>query len=241
LLLSSKWRGPVRATRLENLANLASADHNFVPAWSPVFNIHFRRENMGKLGLSFRLAGLLLAVGVASPVVAQDAHWYVGGTIGQSKVKDNSFCAGATSCDTKDTAWRVLGGYQINRNFSAEVGYHNLGESKASNATASVNFKANVWELVGIGAWPLGNQFSIYGKAGAYRGEVKASASLTGVGSGSLKETNTDLTYGVGAQYDINRQLGIRAEWQRYTSMGNNATIGKSDVDVMSIGALWRF
>jgi OOP family OmpA-OmpF porin len=56
-----------------------------------------------------------------------------------------------------------------------------------------------------------------------------------------IKETNTDLTYGIGAQYDINRQLGVRAEWQRYTNMGDDATIGESDVDVMSVGLVVRF
>ena len=94
---------------------------------------------------------------------------------------------------------------------------------------------------MGIGAWPVSNEFSVYGKLGFYRGEAKASASLTGLGSGSFKETSTDLTYGVGVQYDINREFGIRGEWQRYGKMGGGNFGGDFDVDVLSIGAIWRF
>lgn len=56
-----------------------------------------------------------------------------------------------------------------------------------------------------------------------------------------IKETNTDLTYGFGGQFNVSPQVGIRAEWQRYTNMGDNATIGESDVDVMSLGVIVRF
>jgi len=115
---------------------------------------------------------------------------------------------------------RILGGYQINRNFAAELGYHDLGKMKATAPGASLDIKASAWELVGIGAWPVANQFSVYGKLGFYQGEVKAGASLTGVGSGSIKETNTDLTYGLGVQYDVSREFGIRGEWQRYGKLG---------------------
>jgi OOP family OmpA-OmpF porin len=173
---------------------------------------------------------------------AQEMGWYIGATIGQSKVKE--WCDGlgpGVSCSDTGTAWRVLGGYQVNRNFAAELGYHDLGSVDASDPSASVKAEANAWELVALGQWPFTNQFSVYGKAGLYRGEVKASATVPGFGSGSTSETNTDITYGVGVRFDLNRNLALRGEWQRYTNMGDNATIGESDVDVLSLGVLWKF
>jgi OOP family OmpA-OmpF porin len=169
-----------------------------------------------------------------------EAGWYLGGSLGQSKV-DIEDCGGAVTCDEEGTAWRILGGYQINRNFAVELGFHQFGDASASGPGGSINFEANAFELVGLGAFPLGNQFSVYGKAGLYRGETKVTGSTVLTGPIDIKETNTDLTYGIGAQYDINRQLGVRAEWQRYTNMGDNATIGESDVDVMSVGLVVRF
>ena len=180
-------------------------------------------------------AAMLSAVVLALPSVSMaqargETGWYVGGSVGQSKVRDVD-CTGG-SCDTKDTAFRILGGYQINRNFAAELGYHDLGKVKVTGP-ANFDIKSNAWELVGVGAYPLANQFSVYGKLGVYRGEVKVPGS---------KATNTDLTYGIGGQYDLSREWGLRAEWQRYGKIGSdNVTGGKSDVDVLSIGAIWRF
>ena len=173
------------------------------------------------------MAGFSASLGFAGSAAAQSGPgaWYIGGTLGQSEFKDA--CQGLTSCDKKDTAWRILGGYQINRNFAAEIGYHDLGE--ASAAVGSTEGKA--WELVGVGAVPLANQFSLYGKLGFYRGELK---------SLSRKETNNDFTYGVGLQYDFTKAAGVRGEWQRYNKMGGGA-VRETDVDVLSVGLVYRF
>ena len=190
------------------------------------------------------IAAMVGAVVMAAPAVSMaqaraDTGWYAGITLGQSDAKDVD--CGGFSCDKKDTAFRILGGYQINRNFAAELGYHDLGKVTLSAPGVSANIKGNVWELVGIGAYPFANQFSGYGKLGAYHGESKLSAALAGFGTGSLKETNTDLTFGLGVQYDVSRELGVRGEWQRYKNVGGDNTGGKSDVDVLSIGAIYRF
>jgi OmpA-OmpF porin, OOP family len=86
----------------------------------------------------------------------------------------------------------------------------------------------------------VANQFSIYGRFGIYRGEVKTRATAAGFGSASDDKTTTDVTFGAGARYDVTRNIGIRAEWQRYSDM-KDALDGKSNVDVFSIGALYRF
>ncbi len=105
----------------------------------------------------------------------------------------------------------------------------------------SGNIKASAAELVGLAAYPVASQFSLYGKLGAYRAEAKLSASLAGLGSGSLKDRTTDLTFGFGARYDVTREAGVRAEWQRYKNVGGDDTGGKYDIDVISIGLIWRF
>jgi OOP family OmpA-OmpF porin len=183
------------------------------------------------------MASMTLMYGSAYAQGAQDRGWYLGASIGQSS-HDIEGCDGNVSCDDKDTAWRILGGYQINRNFAVEVGYHQLGEVTASSPAGRVDFEVNAFELVGIGAWPLANNFAVYGKVGLYRGETKATGNVGG--PIDEKETNTDLTYGAGAQYNFNPKFGMRAEWQRYAKMGGEAT-GESDVDVISLGVVVRF
>ncbi|HZM33192.1 MAG TPA: outer membrane beta-barrel protein, partial [Burkholderiales bacterium] len=168
--------------------------------------------------------------GVAAAQSMDMSAFYIGGSIGQSELKDA--CEGVASCDEKDTAWRFIAGYQINKNFAAEVGYTDLGEASAPGASA----EASAWELVGLGFLPLGNHFSLYGKAGVYRGDVEAS----GLGV-SVEESNNGLTYGAGVQWDFGKRLGLRAEWQRYADVGGDDVGGETDVDVMNIGVVFRF
>ena len=105
--------------------------------------------------------------------------------------------------------------------------YHDLGKATAPG----LDTKANAVELVGIGALPLVDRFSVYGKLGIYRGELKAAGA---------KENNSDVTYGAGLQYDFTKTVGVRGEWQRYNKMGGGA-IAKTDVDVLSVGVVYRF
>jgi OmpA-OmpF porin, OOP family len=190
------------------------------------------------------VAALLGAAVMAAPAVSMaqargDTGWYVGASVGQSKARHVD-CAGFSSCDTKAAAFGILGGYQINRNFAAELGYHDFGRVTLSGP-GSANIKANAAELVGVGAYPFANQFSVYGKLGAYHAESKLSPPPAGSGSASPKDRNTDLTFGLGAQYDVTREAGVRAEWQRYKNVGGDDTGGKSDIDAISIGLIWRF
>jgi OmpA-OmpF porin, OOP family len=174
------------------------------------------------------IAGLLgagVALSASTAFAQAQSPWYIGASFGQSQFSDA--CNTIPSCDDKDTAFRVLGGYQINRTFAAELGYHDLGEASASGQS----YKGNAWELVGVGSFPVANQFSIYGKLGFYRGEAKA---------GGTKETNNDLTFGAGVQYDFSRNLGVRGEWQRYGKMGGGALV-ETDVDVLSAGVVYKF
>src|SRR5882672_10762538 len=136
----------------------------------------------------------LAAAAFALPAAAQvnTSAFYVGASVGQSKFK--GACEGlpaGVSCDEKDTAWRILGGYQFNPNFAAELGYHNFGETKASGGGVTANVKANAWELVGVGLFPVANQFGIYGKLGAFHGEAKLDSNV-GV---SGKDTNNNFTF----------------------------------------------
>jgi len=186
----------------------------------------------------------LAAAAFALPAAAQMSagNLYLGASIGQSSAKD--FCDGLSgsgvNCDDKDTAWRLFGGYQFHPNIAVELGYSDLGKAKASGGGAEVSDEATAWDLTAVGSWPLANQFSIYGRFGFYHSEVTSKASLSGFGSGSEDKSTTDITFGIGARFDMTRNLGIRGEWQRYNDM-KDAFDSKSNVDVFSIGVLYRF
>lgn len=183
-----------------------------------------------------------IAAAISTPAIAQDRGFYAGGHLGQATI--DKFCddtAGTgISCDDKDTSWKILGGYQVNRNFAVELGYIDFGKVQASVAgIGSVSAEANAFDLVAIGILPVADRFSVYGKLGAYRSTTDGKV-RTIFGNDDLSEDTTDLTFGLGASFDITRQFSVRGEWQRYNDVGGG-DIGESDIDVISAGVLFRF
>jgi OOP family OmpA-OmpF porin len=189
---------------------------------------------MSKATKGLAILGLASAMAFAGPVLAQDTGFYVGLSFGQSSVDLD--CTGASSCDDTDTAMKFIGGYRFNRNLGVEIGYTDLGEATITDPSSTATFESSVMELVGVGTWPIADKFSILGKIGMYRGDVDASDPALG----SVSESNTGLTFGVGVQWDFTKNLGLRAEWQRYADVGGD-NVGESDVDVMSIGVIFTF
>jgi outer membrane autotransporter protein len=61
--------------------------------------------------------------------------------------------------------------------------------------------------------------------------DAKATATVAGL-SDSLKDSGTDMFYGVGVRYNINRNLGVQLEWQKYDA---------SDSDVTALGVALRY
>ena len=117
---------------------------------------------------------------------------------------------------TEILGWKILGGYQFHRNFAAELGYGFLLDKD--------NAEVTTLELVGVGMWPLGNNFHILGKLGFANWEIDSRGGST---------DGTDLTWGVGAQFDLGRNLGLRAMWQRYEA--------DEEIDFFNVGVIWKF
>jgi len=173
-----------------------------------------------------------------------NAQWYAGASLGQSKMKDASSQLVGTSFEDTDTAFKVYGGYQFHRNVGVEFGYINFGTFKGSGSIGgtalSDNWKANGINVSAVGTWPLTNEFSLLGKLGLTRWSVDDKFSV-GAASGAAKENGIDLSYGFGAQYAFAKQWVGRVEYEMFTNVGKEATTGKSDIDVLSIGAVYKF
>ena len=191
------------------------------------------------------ISGLVAGVPAAQ---AQDTGFYAGIGVGRSDLKDA--CTGVTiPCDDTDTGWKLFGGYQFNKYLGAELGYVDLGRATARGTllgvAVSATAKAKGWEFLGVGTLPIADKFSAYGKAGLFRWDLDVSA--TGVVPGfapvavSTSDKGTDFTFGIGLKYDFTKSIGARVEWQRYKDIGNDATTGKSDVDLLSVGVVFKF
>lgn len=197
---------------------------------------------------TFVMGGLLAAAAGFPPLAsAQDAGFYVGAGVGGAKDKDSchdlSGAGFSGKCDDKHTAWKLYGGYEFNKNFGAELGYVDLGRTKASGNAFGlpVSAKADVngFELVGVGTLPLSDQFSLFAKAGLFRADVDVKSTVAGA-SAKESDHSTDLTIGAGLKFNITKNVAARLEFQHYNNVGSKST-GQSDINLWMIGASYRF
>lgn len=202
---------------------------------------------------------IALTLAAASTVAfAQNTGFYVGGGVGVSDTKFNSsdFSVGVAtireSKDRTDTAWKLFGGYDFNKNLAIEAGYTDLGNPKYKYAgvgilaglSAQATADQTAWFVAAKGTLPISQQFNLFGKLGVTSNHLKVSmsASLPGF-SGSASKTHTDALIGVGAEYLVTKNVGIRAEYENYGRFGGDVqnSTGRTKADVWSISASFKF
>jgi len=197
----------------------------------------------------FLLLGVALAASPSALLAQQDAGFYLGASVGRSDAKDaceTPTVPGVviTACDDKDTSWKILGGYQFNRNFALEGGYVDFGKLSASGTVLGVplsaTYEADAFEILAVGILPITDRFSLYGKAGLFRWDVDARATAAGV-TVTASDDGTDFTFGAGLKYQFTKNVAGRFEIQRYNNVGERGTTGQSDVNVWSIGIQVKF
>ena len=199
----------------------------------------------------------LAAFGLPALAQAPLTGFYAGAGFGLTDAR--SICntvwlpAGTTlgGCDKKDIGWKVYGGYQFTPHWGAEVGYLDFGKQRWGVAVggalpAIAEAEAKAWQLAATGTLPLvpaagiySPGFGVFGKLGIYRSDVDVRASGTGVAI-SANGRSTDWMWGLGARWDFTRNVSMRIEWERFNNAGSN-TIGTTDLEMLSIGAMFRF
>lgn len=203
----------------------------------------------------------LCAMGlVAGSAAAAGEGFYLEAGVGAAKADLPS--ASGFSKDDKDTAFSLGAGYRFNQYIAAEAGYQHLGEASYSgngNATGNINGTSyNLNGSVRISAedtkgWylgpklslPVGNGFELNARAGVFVWEsrLKASATLGGTvggqaiaagGSSSRKYDGTDVYWGVGAAYNINKNIAVGLDYTRFK-------LDDYDVDTWSLKGKYSF
>jgi OOP family OmpA-OmpF porin len=209
-------------------------------------------------------AGIGLALAIPPGASAQDSPWYLGGSIGQSRVKLDtgglsSDLAAAGMANTgfsgneTDTGFKLFGGYRFHPNFAVEGGYAELGEFSASGTVTTFNFAPIVplptkvtikvgqgLHLAVVGNLPLANQFSVFGRLGGYNVRTEMKVTVSGISS-SESARNTGFLLGAGVGYDFTRNVGMRVEWEQFNKVGDKDKTGQGDVGLLSVGLVYRF
>jgi OOP family OmpA-OmpF porin len=186
----------------------------------------------------------------------EDSYYYGGLSVGQShsalneQATSNSLLgAYATSSmahEQQDTAYRLFGGYQLNRNIAIEGGYFNLGKftysANAPSGTLNGKYEVEGIHLDLVGTAPLTDKFALLGRLGIQYANTRDAFNGTAVGGGinaSPNERETNLKVGVGMQYAFTPNVLLRGEAERYRlkdGVGNHG-----DVNVFSMSLVFPF
>lgn len=204
---------------------------------------------------------MLSVLALSAPLVAlaADTGWYAGVGGGASRYKgDGSDFAPllpgevltTTNLQDTSTGWKLFAGKQFNENWAVELAYTSFGKfSRDSNVTGGVGVGTGVeyaevrpecWSLSGVGILPLGNNFSLLGRAGICQWEDGANAFETVSGTVKPEEINstgTNLTFGLGARYDFTNNWGMRIEWERFQKIIHDT----NSVDLYSASLQYGF
>ena len=131
----------------------------------------------------------VLALAVLCSSAACAAQPYVGASLGQAdmdaRVRLGLAPGSDSSASETDTAYKLFGGYQLNRNLGVEAGYVVHGKMKIPLSGRIAALEPKSLYLAATGTLPLNEQFSLFGKLGVANnrlaGESKAGA-LIGAG-----------------------------------------------------------
>ena len=157
---------------------------------------------------------VLLSAFVAAPAVAADV--YAGINVGSAQIDSPGF--------DSSNSFALIGGYSVNENFAAEIAYSNFGSESGGGITS----KSSAMSISGVGSLPINEQFSLFGKLGF------ATTTLEILW---FSESNSDLTFGFGGQFNIDKQIGIRVGYDVY-KVGSAPSV---DQEVVSVGGVFKF
>jgi opacity protein-like surface antigen len=206
------------------------------------------------------LLALLFACG---PALAQNPGWYIGGGVGTTRADfvRSDFTAlapGATyTAEDDDVSGRLFGGYRVAPNFAVEVGLASLGSYRhrysAGGDIAVVDYDASALTVAAAGNLPIAGGFSLNGRVGiaftaAELRERRNDNSLASVPFcpdswwySDCTSQSTNLYWGLGAQFDVTRNWGLRIDYDNYGEVGEEFETGRADIETVSVSFLWRF
>ncbi len=114
--------------------------------------------------------------------------------------------AGAARTDVHKTSWNLYAGQQFNPTWGMELGYADLGRYRGADVDS--------WSLAGTATLPMGDAWSLLGKLGATSNHAHFADS----------SRRTSLLAGIGIGFNINRNLGLRLEYDDFGKLPNTGT-----------------
>lgn len=216
----------------------------------------------------------LLATGIAH--ADEHARAYTGLAWGQSQyafsqndvpvpgnisfIPEVSPSANRTTFNSRDTGFKLYGGFRMTPYLSVEGGYVGLGRISLrrsvdwrctpphpsctpATATQNGNLRAGGWTLSLGGELPIARSFALSARAGLLRSTVRISNIVSDWLFSAQPATvnQTRPMVGVGARYALGSRISARLNWERFINLGDRSQIGRGNVGLVSLGLEYSF
>lgn len=178
-----------------------------------------------------------LSLMVLSANAADKNNWYVGGSMGQSKVDSEIKLSNSTeSLDEKDDAYKIFAGYQYNKYVSGEIFYADLASVTYSNSNGNINAKSDSksYGIAAVASLPLHKYFVPFAKVGIQHWDTKITWTDNNSTSYWVKGKGTKPMYGLGINFPITDYFTLRTEYEIYK-------FKNSDYKFLSAGLVFKF
>lgn len=180
-----------------------------------------------------RTAAVVAVITIAlSPLTAiADSGFFLGGAVGSASLNEDF---DGLTVDSSTTSIRLVAGWRFNDYFAFEGGYHSFGDFEDTvdigGTPTDVSVKADGWTLGGVASIPIGDQFSLFGRVGAFFWDGDAEVNNITVAT----PEDSNLFLGAGADYAFTEKFSLTGDWTRYE-------LEDAASSVFSIGFQYRF
>jgi OOP family OmpA-OmpF porin len=188
------------------------------------FSMNHHMWNPRRAAQTGRCIALAAAMVAASVGTAQAEGLYFGGQVG---APDYHSTINGVSGGGSGVGLKLYGGYQFTPNFAVEGGAFGLGH--VDNAIGKVQTRGLYVDAVG--RYPLGTNWSVLGSAGLAAARFDSSP--------GENDDSPGVKLGAGVQYDISKEVAVRAQYDRYHFTG--AYDGKANIGQTTVGLRYAF
>ena len=167
----------------------------------------------------------------AAPAFAESTGFY-----GALDVNTWTLSNKGTGVENPSAGIRVAGGYHFTPNWGAEIGY-----TESGNGTTSIpaDYKITSAQMAVTGTYPVNEQFDLFAKLGY------AANKMTGAATAGCPDcSKNDFLYGFGAQFNFNKQFGVRLQYEDIGKVADSIMAGQTDQPKaanISLGVVYNF
>lgn len=214
----------------------------------PLFNVILVFISMRN---EFVISSVALVIGMTfsqSGFAREADDFYIGAKTGGA-IYDNACGKGSTSCDDETSfSGGVYAGYQLSDMFALEGGYTYLGGPSAKypaagNPDLQAEYESSVHDVdLALKAdYSLSDDASVFGKLGGVYWRADSEGDDPSLGKSKVTESGVSAMLGTGFEYRLTPKLSSRLEYQYINGVGDDSSIGASDVHLVTVGIDYQF